>query len=44
MWWPPGCHRGQEASQRFERLQAADRYSEGYFLHGLAVQMAEGSR
>jgi 5-methyltetrahydrofolate--homocysteine methyltransferase len=34
---------GLEASQRFERLQAADRYSEGYFLHGLAVQMAEAA-
>jgi 5-methyltetrahydrofolate--homocysteine methyltransferase len=34
---------GHEASQRFERLQAADKYSEGYFLHGLAVQMAEAT-
>jgi 5-methyltetrahydrofolate--homocysteine methyltransferase len=34
---------GHEATARFERLQADDRYSEGYFLHGLAVQMAEAA-
>jgi 5-methyltetrahydrofolate--homocysteine methyltransferase len=34
---------GQEATERFEQLQAEDRYSEGYFLHGLAVQMAEAA-
>jgi 5-methyltetrahydrofolate--homocysteine methyltransferase len=34
---------GHEATERFEQLQAADHYSEGYFLHGLAVQMAEAA-
>jgi 5-methyltetrahydrofolate--homocysteine methyltransferase len=34
---------GHEATERFEQLQAADQYSEGYFLHGLAVQMAEAA-
>jgi 5-methyltetrahydrofolate--homocysteine methyltransferase len=34
---------GQEATEQFEHLQAEDRYSEGYFLHGLAVQMAEAA-
>lgn len=34
---------GQVASERFEALQAADDYSEAYFFHGLAVQMAEGT-
>jgi 5-methyltetrahydrofolate--homocysteine methyltransferase len=34
---------GREATARFERLQASDRYSDGYFLHGLAVQTAEAA-
>ena len=34
---------GQEASERFERLQGAGNYSEAYFTHGLAVQMAEAA-
>jgi 5-methyltetrahydrofolate--homocysteine methyltransferase len=34
---------GQEASDRFDRLQAANDYSEGYFTHGLAVQTAEAA-
>jgi 5-methyltetrahydrofolate--homocysteine methyltransferase len=34
---------GQEASDRFDRYQAASDYSEGYFTHGLAVQMAEAA-
>lgn len=34
---------GQEASQRFDALQAAGDYSEGYFTHGLAVQTAEAT-
>ncbi len=34
---------GQEATDRFDRLQAAGDYSEGYFTHGLAVQMAEAA-
>jgi 5-methyltetrahydrofolate--homocysteine methyltransferase len=34
---------GREATARFERLQAADEYSQGYFLHGLAVQTAEAA-
>ncbi|MBX3048405.1 MAG: methionine synthase [Anaerolineales bacterium] len=34
---------GQEASERFEALQAANDYTEGYFLHGLAVQTAEAT-
>jgi 5-methyltetrahydrofolate--homocysteine methyltransferase len=34
---------GREASVRFEKLQSADEYSEGYFLHGLAVQTAEAA-
>src|SRR5690606_34728393 len=34
---------GQEASDRFEALQAANDYTEGYFLHGLAVQTAEAA-
>ncbi len=32
---------GQEASERFARLQEAGDYSEAYFTHGLAVQTAE---
>ena len=34
---------GREATVRFEKLQSADEYSEGYFLHGLAVQTAEAA-
>ncbi len=34
---------GQEASERFDKAQAANEYTEGYFLHGLAVQTAEAT-
>ncbi len=34
---------GQEASERFDRLQAAGDYTEAYFAHGLAVQTAEAT-
>jgi 5-methyltetrahydrofolate--homocysteine methyltransferase len=34
---------GFEATERFEKLQAAGDYSEAYFTHGLAVQTAEAS-
>ncbi len=34
---------GQEATDRFDRLQKAGDYSEAYFTHGLAVQMAEAT-
>ena len=34
---------GKEASERFDRLQAAADYSEAYFSHGLAVQTAEAA-
>jgi 5-methyltetrahydrofolate--homocysteine methyltransferase len=34
---------GLEATERFDRLQKVGDYSEGYFTHGLAVQMAEAS-
>jgi 5-methyltetrahydrofolate--homocysteine methyltransferase len=34
---------GQEATARFERLQAAGNYTEAYFSHGLAVQTAEAA-
>ena len=34
---------GEEASARFEELQSADDYTEGYFTHGLAVQSAEAT-
>ena len=34
---------GQEATRRFDRLQAAGDYSEAYFTHGLAVQTAEAT-
>ncbi len=34
---------GHEAAARFTTLDAAGEYSEGYFLHGLAVQMAEAA-
>ena len=32
---------GDEASRRFEELQAAGEYSEAYYAHGLAVETAE---
>ncbi|HET9454268.1 MAG TPA: methionine synthase [Gemmatimonadaceae bacterium] len=32
---------GDEASRRFDELQAAGEYSEAYYLHGLAVETAE---
>ena len=34
---------GQEATKRFDALQAAGNYSEAYFTHGLAVQTAEAT-
>jgi len=34
---------GQEATDRFDRLQAAGDYSTAYFIHGLAVQTAEAA-
>jgi 5-methyltetrahydrofolate--homocysteine methyltransferase len=34
---------GREATRRFEALEAAGEYTEAYFLHGLAVQMAEAT-
>ncbi len=34
---------GQEATERFDRLQAASEYTEAYFSHGLAVQTAEAA-
>ncbi len=34
---------GAVATDEFERLQAANEYSEGYFFHGLAVQAAEAT-
>ncbi len=34
---------GAVATAEFERLQAADEYSEAYFFHGLAVQAAEAT-
>lgn len=34
---------GQKATEIFDQLQAQNRYSEGYFTHGLAVQMAEAA-
>lgn len=34
---------GQEATERFDELQAKADYSEGYFTHGLAVQSAEAT-
>jgi 5-methyltetrahydrofolate--homocysteine methyltransferase len=34
---------GQEASNKFDKLQAANDYTEAYFLHGLAVQTAEAT-
>ena len=34
---------GQEATERFDALQATGDYSEAYFTHGLAVQTAEAT-
>jgi 5-methyltetrahydrofolate--homocysteine methyltransferase len=34
---------GQAATAKFDALQAANDYSEAYFLHGLAVQTAEAT-
>lgn len=34
---------GQEASERFDKLQSAHDYTEAYFTHGLAVQAAEAT-
>ena len=34
---------GHEATERFDKLQAAHNYSEAYFTHGLAVQTAEAT-
>ena len=34
---------GQAATQRFDRLQERGDYTEAYFTHGLAVQMAEAA-
>ncbi len=34
---------GQEATQRFDALEAAGDYSEAYYIHGLAVQTAEAA-
>jgi len=34
---------GQEASERFEKLQTAHDYTEAYFTHGLGVQTAEAT-
>ena len=34
---------GHEATAHFDIMDAAGEYSEGYFLHGLAVQMAEAA-
>jgi 5-methyltetrahydrofolate--homocysteine methyltransferase len=34
---------GQEATERFDKLQAAHDYTEAYFTHGLAVQAAEAA-
>ena len=34
---------GAAASAEFERLEAANEYSEAYFFHGLAVQAAEAT-
>ncbi|MDP1714976.1 MAG: methionine synthase [Anaerolineales bacterium] len=34
---------GQEASERFDKMQNANDYTEGYFTHGLAVQTAEAA-
>src|SRR5688572_15776809 len=34
---------GQEATEKFEKMQAANDYTEAYFEHGLAVQAAEAT-
>lgn len=34
---------GQKATERFEQLQESGNYTEAYFTHGLAVQMAEAA-
>ncbi len=34
---------GQAASDKFDKLQAANDYTEAYFVHGLAVQAAEAT-
>jgi 5-methyltetrahydrofolate--homocysteine methyltransferase len=34
---------GQQATERFDRLQAEGNYTEAYFSHGLAVQTAEAT-
>ena len=34
---------GRNVTEQFEELDSQGQYSEGYFLHGLAVQMAEAS-
>lgn len=34
---------GHAASERFDQLQAENNYSEAYYTHGLAVQMAEAT-
>ena len=34
---------GAVATEEFDRLQAANEYSEAYFFHGLAVQAAEAT-
>ena len=34
---------GHAATEHFDKLQAADNYSEAYFFHGLAVQGAEAT-
>ena len=34
---------GQEASERFEKLQSVHDYTEAYFTHGLGVQTAEAT-
>ncbi len=34
---------GKNATKRFEELEVAGEYAEGYYLHGLAVQMAEAT-
>jgi 5-methyltetrahydrofolate--homocysteine methyltransferase len=34
---------GEEATERFDRLQSAGDYTEAYFTHGLSVQTAEAA-
>ena len=44
MWSPSRWSRwGRQATERFDRLQAAGDYTEAYFTHGLAVQTAEAT-